>query len=121
MAYLLSDSGTVGAERKPLPEGQLAVFGPGAAISLSADARQDNRASNLEVCCCSVTGRSAEPVVQSGPFVMNTRAEIIQAMDAYQAGRWGNRPAEHSAGHRLGECARPLRASPNALVLLRCG
>ncbi|MFI9403347.1 pirin family protein [Nocardia sp. NPDC052316] len=102
MAYVLSGSGTVGAERRPLREGQLAVFGPGDAITVSADARQHNRTGDLEVLL--LGGRPIkEPVVQYGPFVMNTRAEIIQAMDDYQAGRMGNIPAEHVAGRRLGE------------------
>ncbi|CAM4357773.1 pirin family protein [Nocardia ninae] len=102
MAYVLSGSGTVGAERRPLREGQLAVFGPGDAITVSADARQHNRTGDLEVLL--LGGQPIkEPVVQYGPFVMNTRAEIIQAMDDYQAGRMGNIPAEHVAGHRLGE------------------
>ncbi|QBS43493.1 pirin family protein [Nocardia sp. CS682] len=102
MAYVLSGSGTVGAERRPLREGQLAVFGPGDAITVSADARQHNRTGDLEVLL--LGGQPIkEPVVQYGPFVMNTRAEIIQAMDDYQAGRMGNIPAEHVAGRRLGE------------------
>ncbi|WP_107654674.1 pirin family protein [Nocardia suismassiliense] len=100
MAYVLSGSGTVGAERRPLREGQLAVFGPGDAITVSADAHQHNRSGDLEVLL--LGGRPIkEPVVQYGPFVMNTRAEIIQAMDDYQAGRMGNIPAEHVAGHPL--------------------
>ncbi|WP_338772827.1 pirin family protein [Nocardia vulneris] len=102
MAYILSGSGTVGAERRPVREGQLAVFGQGDAITVSADATQHNRSGELEVLL--LGGRPInEPVVQYGPFVMNTRAEIIQAMDDYQAGRMGNIPAEHLAGHRLGE------------------
>ncbi|MFE9580518.1 pirin family protein [Nocardia sp. NPDC006044] len=102
MAYILSGSGTAGAERRPVQEGQLAVFGPGDAITVSADARQHNRSGDLEVLL--LGGQPIqEPVVQYGPFVMNTRAEIIQAMDDYQAGRMGNIPAEHLAGRRLGE------------------
>jgi redox-sensitive bicupin YhaK (pirin superfamily) len=34
-----------------------------------------------------------EPVVQHGPFVMNTREEIMQAMQDYQAGKFNALPA----------------------------
>ncbi|QIS02203.1 pirin family protein [Nocardia brasiliensis] len=102
MAYVLSGSGTVGTERRPVHEGQLAVFGQGDAITVSADAAQHNRSGELEMLL--LGGQPiGEPVVQYGPFVMNSRAEIIQAIEDYQAGRMGNIPAEHLAGRRLGE------------------
>ncbi len=34
-----------------------------------------------------------EPISRYGPFVMNTRAEIIQAVEDYQSGRLGQIPA----------------------------
>lgn len=43
-----------------------------------------------------------EPVVQYGPFVMNTRAEIVQAMDDFRAGRLGTVPAGHAADPHAG-------------------
>ncbi|WP_328412792.1 pirin family protein [Nocardia sp. NBC_00403] len=101
MAYVLSGSGTVGAERRPIGEGQLAVFGRGDSITVSADARQHDRTGDVEVLL--LGGRPInEPVVQYGPFVMNSRAEIIRAVEDFQAGRMGNIPAEHVVGKHLG-------------------
>ena len=39
-----------------------------------------------------------EPIVGYGPFVMNTRAEIVQAFEDYEHGRLGTIPADH-IGH----------------------
>jgi redox-sensitive bicupin YhaK (pirin superfamily) len=96
LVYVLSGRGTVGAEKRPIESGQLAVFGPGDAIRLAAaPARaQESRSPNLDVLI--LGGRPiGEPVAWYGPFVMNTRAELAQAFEDFQAGRMGTIPAEH--------------------------
>ncbi|HSO95941.1 MAG TPA: pirin family protein [Acidimicrobiia bacterium] len=90
--YALSGRGTVGADRRPLRTGQLAVFGPGDTITVAADASPEERAPNLDVLI--LGGRPIrEPVAWYGPFVMNTEAEIAQALDDFEAGRMGSVPA----------------------------
>ena len=92
LAYVLSGSGTAGLERVPINEGQLGVFRSGDAIALEADQSQDSRSPNLEVLL--LGGRPIrEPVVFHGPFVMNTREEIFEAIKDYHAGRLGVVPA----------------------------
>ncbi|GGK64927.1 pirin family protein [Nocardia camponoti] len=102
MAYVLSGSGTVGTEQRPLSAGQLAIFGNGDAITVSADERQDTTTGDMEVLLLGGIPLR-EPVIQYGPFVMNTKEEIIQAMEDFQAGRMGTIPAQHRVGRRLGE------------------
>jgi redox-sensitive bicupin YhaK (pirin superfamily) len=94
MVYALAGAGTVGEERVPLHEGQLAVFGPGNALTVTAAPAQDSRSPSLEVLL--LGGRPIrEPIVFYGPFVMNTRDQIIDAIADFRAGRMGQIPAVH--------------------------
>lgn len=102
MAYVLAGSGTVGAEGRTLTEGQLAVLGHGEAVALTADDRQDGPTGQFEVLLLG-GAPIREPVVQYGPFVMNSKQEIIDAITDFEAGRMGHIPAEHMTGRRLGE------------------
>lgn len=100
LVYTLSGHGSVGTERRPVHTGQLAVFGAGDTLTVTADATQESRHDNLDVV---ILGGEPirEPVAAFGPFVMNTRAELRQAFEDFQAGRLGTIPAAHA--HVRGE------------------
>ena len=83
LVYVLSGQGTVGTKKAPIQRSQLAVFGPGESITVGASGSGDFDVllmGGLPI---------REPIAQYGPFVMNTRAEIEQAMRDYQQGRMG--------------------------------
>jgi hypothetical protein len=93
LVYVLSGHGEVGPDRRPVHTGQLALFGTGDHLELRAAAAQDGRSPQLELLL--LGGRPIrEPVVHYGPFVMNTREEILQAMSDYREGRLGRVPAQ---------------------------
>jgi redox-sensitive bicupin YhaK (pirin superfamily) len=88
LAYVLAGSGTAGRERRPIESGQLVVFGPGGSLTVTGDPKH-----TLEVLF--LGGRPIrEPVAAYGPFVMNTRAELVTAFEDFQAGRLGTVPAD---------------------------
>ena len=94
IVYVLAGEGTVGAERRPIRTGQTAVFGRGDSITVAASDRQDSRTESLEVFI--LGGKPIrEPIAMAGPFVMNTKSEVMQAFEDFQAGRLGSIPAAH--------------------------
>jgi redox-sensitive bicupin YhaK (pirin superfamily) len=83
LAYVLAGSGSVGPDKHPIRVGQLAVLGAGDALTLAASTSE-----SLDVLL--LGGKPIrEPVFQYGPFVMNTKSEIVQALDDFQAGKLG--------------------------------
>ncbi len=61
-----------------VPAGHIGVLGEGRSVALSGTGR-----------FLLIAGaRLNEPVARGGPFVMNTKAEILQAFDDYRAGRF---------------------------------
>jgi quercetin 2,3-dioxygenase len=94
LVYVLGGDGTVGDGGQRVGTGQLAVFGDGDTITVTADAKQESRTPSLDVLV--LGGRPiGEPVYAYGPFVMNTKEEVAQAFEDYQAGRLGTIPADH--------------------------
>jgi hypothetical protein len=92
LVYVLSGNGTVGAEGRPVRTGQLAVFGPGDVVTVAADATPaEGRTPELDVVVLGGTP-IREPVAWQGPFVMNTRSELLTAFDDFQKGRMGQIP-----------------------------
>jgi redox-sensitive bicupin YhaK (pirin superfamily) len=88
LVYVLAGNGTVGLEQRPIRTGQTAVLGAGDRLTVGASTQQDSRHPALEVLL--LGGRPIrEPMAQYGPFVMNTREQLAEAVEDYQAGRLG--------------------------------
>ena len=102
LVYVLNGNGAVGAEQRPVTTGQLAVLGAGDFVTVQAATRQESRSPELDVLV--LGGRPIrEPVAWAGPFVMNSRAEVMQAYEDFQKGRMGQIPAVHGAPTELQE------------------
>ena len=86
LAYALSGSGSVGDESVAFKGGQLAVLEGGDHLVLTAAEREE-----LDLYLLGGVP-IGEPVAQHGPFVMNTRAELAEAVEDFQAGRFGRVP-----------------------------
>jgi redox-sensitive bicupin YhaK (pirin superfamily) len=96
LVYVLAGDGTVGTEKRPIGKGQLAVLGHGDFVTVAASAQQQSRTPAMEVLV--LGGRPIrESLAWAGPFVMNTKAEVMQAYEDFQKGRMGPIPAVHGA------------------------
>ncbi len=95
MVYQLLGESLVTSQRHRLPAHHVALCGPGDHLELFASPDQPTGPPN--------TGKSEflilgglpirEPVAHYGPFVMNTKEEIVQAFEDYEKGRLGTIPA----------------------------
>jgi quercetin 2,3-dioxygenase len=91
LVYVLNGRGTVGVDGRPVRTGQTAVLGAGDYLTVTADGTQESRSPQLDVVV--VGGRPIrEPLAWAGPFVMNTRDEVLEAYQSFQRGDFGHIP-----------------------------
>jgi redox-sensitive bicupin YhaK (pirin superfamily) len=83
-AYVYQGDARVGPTRTHVPEGGFVVLADGSEAQLGRDAGDDGESRVL------LLGGEPlrEPVARYGPFVMNTEAEIVEAIRDYQSGRF---------------------------------
>jgi redox-sensitive bicupin YhaK (pirin superfamily) len=83
--YVFRGSATVGEQARSLRDGQLAVMAGHGAVRLAVPSEAGEGAELLLLAGVALD----EPVAWHGPFVMNTQAEIEEAIRDYQRGRLG--------------------------------
>jgi len=85
-AYVVKGEGTFGRDARPARRHELVLFSSdGEDVLLAASEKSPLRA--LLIAGVPLQ----EPVARAGPFVMNTRAQLIQAFEDYESGRLGAR------------------------------
>ena len=91
MAYVCDGRGELSG--KAVVAEQAAVFAPGDRITAAAPSQQPLR-------FLLIAGQPVnESIVQHGPFVMNTQAEIVQAFRDYESGKLQNPNDDVWAAH----------------------
>jgi redox-sensitive bicupin YhaK (pirin superfamily) len=91
LAYLLNGDAAFGMERRPMRSGQLAVYGDGGSITVAANESQESRHPTVDVLLLGGLP-IREPVAWYGPFVMNTRQQLLEAFEDFQTGKLGRIP-----------------------------
>ena len=91
LVYVLNGHGSVGTDARPVHTGQAAVLGAGDYLTITADGSQESRSPKLDVIV--VGGKPiGQAIAWAGPFVMNTKSEVMQAYEDFQKGSFGHIP-----------------------------
>jgi redox-sensitive bicupin YhaK (pirin superfamily) len=91
LVYVLNGHGSVGTEGAAIHTGQAAVLGSGDYVTISADGVQESRSPQLDVIV--VGGKPiGQSIAWAGPFVMNTKTEVMKAYEDFQKGNFGHIP-----------------------------
>jgi redox-sensitive bicupin YhaK (pirin superfamily) len=124
LAYVLNGFGTVGDEKHAIKTGQLVTYRDGDEIVIAADLTQESRAPTLDVLILGGLPIK-EPVAWMGPFVMNTKTEVLKAFDDFQKGVLGIVPPDWSKakrpvsrdgiGYKLGGDLKGVHGTPTTL------
>lgn len=83
-AYVFEGTVALGQERTPVGRSQMALFGAGERLAISAPS--DSNGGRFLLLAGTPIG---QPVARYGPFVMNTEDELLAAFEDYQSGRMG--------------------------------
>ncbi len=86
--YVIDGEGRFGADQRVGKDAQMLILGDGDAISITAIAGGEGGDKPLQILLLA-GAPIGEPVARYGPFVMNTRDEIHQAIADFHSGRLG--------------------------------
>ncbi len=86
--YVFGGAGSVGSERAPVADGEMAIFGAGNTVRMEVPATATAPMQALLLAGVP----HGDPIVQYGPFVMNSMDEIKQAFVDYRSGKMGQIP-----------------------------
>jgi redox-sensitive bicupin YhaK (pirin superfamily) len=83
-AYVFGGEANLGGDLERVSDGELAIFGAGDTVRLAS--KETTSSARLLL----LAGRPLrEPVARYGPFVMNTKQELLQAFEDYESGKMG--------------------------------
>lgn len=94
LLYVFRGAVEIGDERSKVEDGQLALLGEGESIRVRVPEDADEDARFLLLGGVPMN----EPVARYGPFVMNTKDELMQAFRDFESGKMGD--ITRSASHR---------------------